>query len=81
MYMQDFDVLERMIIAYENAASMEQYESAANLLYQINEELPEDLQLELEDVDDPEDAKKLCRYQNRIRHAVNQHKERLLFDS
>ena len=79
--MQNFDVLERMIAAYDNAASMEQYESAANLLYQINEELPEDLQLELDEVNDPKDAKKLCRYQNRIRHAVNQYKERLLFDA
>ncbi len=79
--MPDFEVLERMVTAYDGAVNMRQYESAANLLYQINEELPEDLQLELEEIDDPKDAEKLSRYQNRIRYAIKQYKDRLLFDA
>jgi len=46
MSLQEFDVLiDRMKLAFEYADNLGQYVEAAKVLFQMNEQLPEDLQL------------------------------------
>ena len=46
MSLQEFDALiDRMKLAFEYAENLGQYSDAAKVLYQMNEELPDDLQI------------------------------------
>ena len=54
MSLQEFDALiDRMKLAYEYAENLGQYVEAAKVLYQMNDQLPDDLQLFLEDFPQP----------------------------
>ena len=58
MSLQEFDALiDRMKLAFEYAENLGQYVEAAKVLYQMNEQLPDDLQLSLEELENPESAK------------------------
>ena len=46
MSLQEFDALiDRMKLAFEYAENLGQYVDAAKILYQMNDQLPDDLQL------------------------------------
>ena len=58
MSLQEFDALvDRMNLAFEYAENLGQYVDAAKILYQTNEQLPDDLQLFLEDIESPDVCK------------------------
>ena len=58
MSLQEFDTLiDRMKLAFEYADNLGQYVEAAKVLFQMNEQLPEDLQMTFGELDDPDEAK------------------------
>ena len=80
MSLQEFDALiDRMKLAFEYADNLGQYTSAVKVLYQMNEQLPDDLQLDLEELENPDSAKGfVMRYQSEIKTAIVEYRQRLM---
>ena len=80
MALQEFDALiYRMKLAFEYAENLGQYVDAAKILYQMNEQLPDDLQITLEELDNPELAKSfVMRYYSNIKSAIVDYRQRLM---
>ncbi len=80
MSLQEFDALiDRMKLAYEYAENLGQYVEAAKVLYQMNDQLPDDLQLFLEDLENPESAKSfIIKYNNELKSAIVNYRQRLM---
>ena len=80
MSLQEFDTLiDRMKLAYEYAENLGQYTDAAKILFQMNEELPDDLQLSLEELDDADAAKSfILKYNNELKSAIMEYRQRLM---
>ncbi|MCE2615108.1 MAG: hypothetical protein LVO36_04305 [Nitrosopumilus sp. (ex Thoosa mismalolli)] len=80
MSLQEFDALiDRMKLAFEYADNLGQYTAAAKVLYQMNEQLPDDLQLSLDELENPESAKSfVMRYQSEIKLAISEYRQRLM---
>ena len=80
MSLQEFDeLIDKMKLAFEYADNLGQYTVAAKVLYQMNEELPDDLQIALEDLENPDTAKSfVMRYQSEIESAISEYRQRLM---
>ena len=80
MSLKEFDeLIDRMKLAFEYAENLGQYVDAAKVLYQMNEELPDDLQLVLEDLENPETAKSfIIQYKSEIKSAISEYRQRLM---
>lgn len=80
MSLHEFDALiERMQLAFEYAANLGQYTEAAKVLYQMNDHLPDDLQLSIEELEDENSVKPfISEYQYKIRSAVVEYRQRLM---
>ncbi len=80
MSLQEFDsVMDRMKLAFEYANSLGQYVEAAKILYQINDQLPEDIQLNLEELDAPDTAKSfIIKYESELKSAIVSYRQRLM---
>jgi len=80
MSLHEFDALiERMQLAFEFAANLGQYTEAAKVLYQMNEQLPDDLQLSLEELENENTVRPfISEYQNKIRSAIVEYRQRLM---
>ncbi len=80
MSLQEFDALiDRMKLAFEYADNLGQYVDAAKVLYQMNEQLPDDLQLTLEELENPDSAKSfVMRHQSEIKTAISEYRQRLM---
>jgi len=80
MSLQEFDTLiDRMKLAYEYAENLGQYTDAAKILFQMNEELPDDLQLSLEELDDADAAKSfILKYNNELKSVIVEYRQRLM---
>lgn len=80
MSLQEFDALiDRMKLAYEYADNLGQYVEAAKVLYQMNDQLPDDLQLYLEELDNIESAKSfIIKYNNELKSAIVAYRQRLM---
>jgi len=80
MSLQEFDALiDRMKLAYEYAENLGQYVEAAKILYQMNDQLPDDLQLILEDLENPDIAKSfIIKYNNELKSAIVNYRQRLM---
>jgi len=78
--LQEFDVLiDKMKLAFEYADNLGQYVEAAKVLFQMNEELPDDLQLTLEELDNPDVAKSfIMQYDNKLKSAIVEYRQRLM---
>ena len=78
--LKEFDsIIDRMTLAFDSANNLGQYIAAGKILFQMNDELPDDLQLSLEEIDDPNDAK--CFIQNNesaLKYAIREYRERLM---
>ena len=58
MSLQEYDALvSRMQQALEYAMNLGQYVDAARILFQLNEQLPDEMQLILDDIESDQDAK------------------------
>ena len=80
MSLTEFDeLIDRMNLAFEYAENLGQFVDAAKILYQMNEELPDDLQLTLEDLENTETAKSfIIQYKSEIKSAISEYRQRLM---
>ena len=80
MSLQEFDALiDRMKLAFEYAENLGQYPDAAKILFQMNDQLPDDLQIELEELENPDLAKSfVMRYNSDIKSAIVDYRQRLM---
>ena len=68
-----------MNLAFDSANNLGQYIAAGKILFQMNEELPDDLQLSLEEIDDPSDAKSFGWIDlPALKYAIREYRERLM---
>jgi len=80
MSLQEFDsVMDRMKLAFEYANNLGQYVEAARILFQINDQLPDDMQLSFEELDNPDMAKSLIiKYESELKSAIVDYRQRLM---
>ena len=78
--LKEFDILiDRMTLAFDSANNLGQYIAAGKILFQMNDELPDDLQLSLEEIDDPNDAKSFIQNnESALKYAIREYRERLM---
>ena len=76
----EFDALvERMQLAFDYAANLGQYIEAAKVLYQMNDQLPDDLQLSLEELENESTVRLfISQYQPKIKSAIVEYRQRLM---
>ena len=68
-----------MTLAFDSANNLGQYIAAGKIMFQINEELPDDLQLSLEEIDDLSAAKSfILKNESELKFAIRQYRERLM---
>ena len=68
-----------MILAFDSANNLGQYIAAGKILFQMNEELPDDLQLSFEEIDDPSNAKSfIINNESALKYAIQEYRERLM---
>ena len=80
MSLQEFDALiDKMTLAFEYADNLGQYVDAAKVLFQMNEELPDDIQLNLEKLENPDSAKPfIIQNSSEIKFAIVEYRQRLM---
>ena len=80
MALQKFDeLIDRMKLAFEYAENLGQYVDAAKVLYQMNEQLPDDLQLPLYDLDESDAAKSfVMQHKSDVKTAISEYRQRLM---
>ena len=80
MSLQEFDfIVQKMQLAFDYAANLGQYVEAAKMLYQMNDQLPSDLQLKLEDLENENTVRLfISEYQPRIKSAIVDYRQRLM---
>ncbi len=80
MSLHEFDALvERMQLAFDYAANLGQYIEAAKVLYQMNDQLPDDLQLSLEEMENETVVRSFIHeYQPKIKSAIVGYRQRLM---
>ncbi len=80
MSLQEFNTLiDKMTLAFEYADNLGQYVDAAKILFQMNEELPDDIQLNLEELENPDSAKSfIMRYSSELKFAIVEYRQRLM---
>ena len=78
MSLQEFDaVIDKMQLALEYSFSLGQPVEAAKVLYQMNEMLPDDLHLSMEELDDENAAKSfVSKYKPQIKSAISEYRQR-----
>ena len=76
----EFDALvERMQLAFDYAANLGQYIEAAKVLYQMNDQLPDDLQLSLDELENESTVRLfISQYQPKIKSAIVEYRQRLM---
>ena len=80
MSLQEFDaIIDRMSLALEYSENLGQYVDASRILFQMNEQLPEDLQLAMDELDAPEMAKNfVSQHKTDIKLAIIEYRERMM---
>ena len=72
-------LIDRMQLAFEYAQNLGQYVDASRILFQMNEQLPNDLQLSLEEFDNPESAKLfIIKYSAQMKSVILTYRDRLM---
>ena len=79
MSIQDFEsIIDKMQLAFEYALNLGQSAEAAKILYQMNQMLPDDLQLSFDDVDNENAMKSFVhQYSSEIKLVISEYKQRL----
>lgn len=82
MQLAEFDaVVDRMNLALDTAKNLGQPIEEAKILYQMNEVLPDNLQLTLDDIDDESMAKQIVLlYKNSIKSRISEFREQLMLN-
>ena len=82
MKLEEFDVvIDRMRLAFETAKNLGHSIEQAKILYQMNEFLPQSLQISLDDVDDENMAKQIVTlYKSQINSKISEYREHLMLN-
>ena len=82
MSLQEFETLtEKMMLAFEYAENLGQYVDAAKVLYHLNDQLPENLQLVFEDLESPDAAKSfITQHKSKLKHAITEYRQMLMMN-
>ncbi len=82
MQLEKFDaIIDRMNLALDTAKNLGQPIEEAKILYQMNEVLPDNLQLALDDIDDESMAKQIViLYKNSIKSRISEFREQLMLN-
>ena len=82
MSLQEFDaVMDKMQLALEYSLNLGQPVEAAKVLYQMNEQLPDDLQLFFEDLEDKDAVNSfISKYKQQVRSAITEYRQRLMLN-
>ena len=68
-----------MTLAFDSANHLGQYIAAGRILFQMNEELPDDLQFSIEEIDDPNTAKSfIVKNESNLKCAIREYRESLM---
>jgi hypothetical protein len=68
-----------MTLAFDSANNLGQYIAAGKIMFQMNEILPDDLQLSLEEIDDPNTAKSfIVKNESNLKYAIREYRESLM---
>ena len=80
MILQEFDALiDKMMLAFEYTENLGQYVAATRILFQINEQLSDDLQLSFDEIEDSDAAKSfILQYRSEIKSAIVEYRQRLM---
>lgn len=83
MTLEEFDkVMERMKLALESAENLGQFTDAVNVLFQMNSQLPEDLQINFEDLTNPDEAKSfLSQNKSKLDFEISEYRQMLMINS
>ena len=78
--LKEFDTLiDRMTLALDSANNLGQFTTSVKILFQMNEELPDDLQLSFEEIDDPNEAKSFVKNnESALKFVIREYRERLM---
>lgn len=82
MQLQEFDaIIDRMTLALDTAKNLGQPIEEAKILYQMNEILPDNLQLTMDDIDDESMAKQIVvQYKSQIKSKISEFREQLMLN-
>lgn len=82
MQLQEFDaIIDRMNLALDTAKNLGQPIEEAKILYQMNEVLPDNLQMTLDDIDDESMAKQIVvLYKSQIKSKISEFREQLMLN-
>ena len=80
MILQEFDALiDKMMLAFEYTENLGQYVDVTRILFQINEQLSDDLQLSFDEIEDSDAAKSfILQYKSEIKSAIVEYRQRLM---
>ena len=68
-----------MTLAFDSANNLGQYIAAGKIMFQMNEILPDDLQLSLEEIDDPNTAKSfIVKNESNLKCVIREYRESLM---
>ena len=80
MSLREFDALvERMQLAFDYSVNLGQYIEASKVLYQMNDQLPDDLQLNIEELENENAVRSfISEYHPKIKSAIVEYRQRLM---
>lgn len=78
--LQEFDaVIDKMDLAFEYADNLGQYVDAAKILFQMNSQLPEHLQITFEELESRDAAKSfVLRYHDELKSLITDYRQELM---
>jgi len=82
MNLKEFDIIiDRMRLASDTAKNLGQPIEQAKILYQMNDFLPQNMQIPLDDVDDENMAKQIILlYKNKVNSKILEYREQLMLN-
>jgi len=82
MKIEEFDiVIDRMRLAFETAKNLGHSVEQAKILYQMNEFLPQDMQISLDDAEDENMTKQIVSlFKNQINSKISEYREQLMLN-
>ena len=82
MKLAEFDVvIDRMRLAFETAKNLGHSIEQAKILYRMNEFLPKELQVYLDDAEDENMARQIASlYQSQINSKISEYREQLMLN-
>ena len=83
MALEEFDkVIDRMKMALESAENLGQFTDAARVLFQMNNQLPEDMQINFEELTSPDEAKSfVSENKSKLQFEISEYRQMLMINS